>query len=65
MPTDIAVDSKGRIFISELSKIWVYQPDGNLLDSFDTTQTFAITFNDQGELLVASRPFVVKYAVNQ
>lgn len=65
MPTDIAVDSKGRIFISEVSKIWVYQPDGNLLDSFDTTQTFAITFNDQGELITASRPFVVKYGVNQ
>lgn len=64
-PTDIAVDSKGRIFISEASKIWVYQPDGNFLNSFDATQTFAITFNDQGELITASRPFVVKYAVNQ
>ncbi|HRH41893.1 MAG TPA: hypothetical protein PKY82_09635 [Pyrinomonadaceae bacterium] len=64
-PTDIAVDAKGRIFISEVSKVWVYQPDGNLLDSFDTTQTFAITFNDQGELITASRPFVVKYALNQ
>ncbi|MBX7173300.1 MAG: hypothetical protein K1X72_20185 [Pyrinomonadaceae bacterium] len=64
-PTDIAVDSKGRIFISEASKIWVYQSDGNLLNSFDATQTFAITFNDHGELITASRPFIVKYAVNQ
>lgn len=62
---DLAVDPKGRIFIAESKEIFVYQPDGNLIDSIKTDQCFAIIFNDQGELLTASRPFVVKYALNQ
>lgn len=61
----LAVDAKGRIFIAETSKIWVYQPDGNFANSFDTKQCFAMTFNNQGELIIASRPYVVKYTLNQ
>lgn len=59
----IAVDSKGRIFISETNKVWIYQPNGQELDSFATKQTFGLAFNEQGELLTASRPFIVKYSV--
>ena len=62
---DLAIDPKGRIFIAETNEIFVYQPDGNLIDSFKTNQCFAISFNDEGELLTTSRPFIVKYAVNQ
>jgi DNA-binding beta-propeller fold protein YncE len=61
---DLAVDPKGRIFIAETNEVFVYQPDGNLIDSFKTNQCYAIAFNDQGELLMISRPFVVKYTVN-
>lgn len=60
----IAVDAKGRIFISETSNIWVYQANGELMDSFKTKQTFGLVFNDQNEFITASRPFIVKYAVN-
>jgi ribosomal protein L7/L12/outer membrane protein assembly factor BamB len=62
---DLAIDSKGRIFISESGKVRVYQPDGNPVDSFETNQCFGLAFNDQGELLTASRPFVVKYAIGR
>lgn len=62
---DMAIDPKGRIFITDSSEVFVYQPDGNLVDSFKANQCFAIIFNDQGELIMATRPFVVKYSVNQ
>lgn len=61
---DMAVDPKGRIFITDANKVYVYDADGNLVNSFDANQCFALIFNDQGELLTATRPFVVKYAVN-
>lgn len=62
---DMAIDPKGRIFLAESSEVFVYQPDGNLVDSFKTNQCFALIFNNEGELLTASRPFIVKYEVNQ
>lgn len=60
----IAVDSKGRIFISETNKVWIYQVNGQELDSFETKQSFGLIFNEQSELITASRPFVVKYSIN-
>lgn len=63
-PRDLAVDSKGRIFVSQISKVSIFDADGNFLDDFETTQTFGITFNDADELFTASRPFVVKYKLN-
>jgi ligand-binding sensor domain-containing protein len=62
---DLAIDSKGRIFISTGSQIFVYSTDGNLLDSFNANQCFALIFNDNDELVTASRPFIVKYSVNR
>ena len=60
----IAVDAKDRIFVSETNKVWIYQGDGQELGSFATKQTFGLGFNEQGELLTASRPFIVKYSIN-
>jgi len=34
-----------------------------LLGSFPVDQAFGSAFNDDGELLIASRPFVVKYSL--
>ena len=62
---DIAIDPKGRIFLAEVSQVLIYQANGDLIDSFQTIQSFGLAFNEQGELLTASRPFVVKYEVNQ
>lgn len=62
---DMAIDPKGRIFLTDASGIYVYDADGNLVTSFDANQCFALIFNEQGELLTATRPFIVKYSVNQ
>ncbi len=62
---DLAIDPKGRIFLAETNDISVYQPDGTLIDSFKTNQCFAIVIDDEGQLLTASRPFIIKYQVNQ
>jgi DNA-directed RNA polymerase subunit RPC12/RpoP len=63
-PNDIAIDNRGRIFLSHTNKINVHDAEGSLIESFQTTQAFGMAFNDDGELLVASRPFVVKYQLN-
>ena len=60
-PQDLAIDSKGRVFVAETSRVSLFDGDGNYLDSFEVKQTFGVALNDQDELLVASRPFVVKY----
>jgi len=63
-PDGIAIDGKGRIFVSDVSNINVFDTSGKLLDSIETKQAFGMTFNDADELFVASRPFVVKYKLN-
>ncbi len=63
-PNAIVVDQNGRIFISETSNIDVFDHNGHAVKSFDTYQAFGMAFNDAGELLVASRPFVVKYKLH-
>jgi sugar lactone lactonase YvrE len=64
-PNSIAIDPKGRVFVSDTSRIYVFDADGKAVDSFKATQAFGMTFNDRGELFVASRPFVVKYEIKQ
>ena len=62
-PNSIAIDPKGRVFVSNTSRIDVFDADGKAIDSFNATQAFGLAFNDKGELFVASRPFVVKYEI--
>ena len=57
----IAVDSSGRVFVSSVSKIHVFDESGKVLHSFDTKQTFGMAFNDKDELFATSRPYIVKY----
>ena len=61
---DLAVDSQGRLYVSQVSRISVFDTNGNYLNDFKTTQTFGMAFNEKDELFVAARPFVVKYKVN-
>lgn len=61
---DLAVDSQGRLYVSQVSRISVFDPQGNYLNDFKATQAFGMAFNDKDELFVAARPFVVKYKVN-
>ena len=60
----IAVDNKGRVFVSDVSRIYVFDADGKAINSFETTQAFGMAFNDADELFVAARPFVMKYKIN-
>jgi outer membrane protein assembly factor BamB/DNA-directed RNA polymerase subunit RPC12/RpoP len=60
----IAIDNRGRIFVTDVSHIFVFDAEGKKLNSFDTTQAFGMTFNDADELFVAARPFVIKYKIN-
>lgn len=61
---DLAVDSVGRLYVSQNARISVFDTDGNYLNDFKTTQAFGMAFNDKDELFVAARPFVVKYKVS-
>lgn len=63
-PYDMAIDSKGRVYISQISRVSVFDENGNFLNDFQTTQAFGMAFNDKDELFVAARPFVVKYKVS-
>ncbi len=62
-PNDIAIDPKGRIFVAETSKLTAIDEKGLPLKTFPVSQAFGFVFNDTGELLLASRPFVIKYSI--
>jgi DNA-binding beta-propeller fold protein YncE len=59
-PNAIAVDPKGNIFVANTSEIRVVDERGLPLAKLPATQAFGLAFNDEGELFIASRPFVVK-----
>ena len=63
-PRDLAIDSKGRVFVSQVSLITIFDAEGSYLNEFKTTQAFGMAFNDADELFVASRPFVIKYKLS-
>lgn len=63
MVTDIAIDGKGNLFVSQVSDILVFDTNGAYVDSFDSTQAFGMVVTDKNELWVACRPYVVKYEV--
>lgn len=64
-PYDIAVDGKGRVFVTEISDVYVFDNDGRYLDSFATRQTMGLAFDDKNALWTASRPYIVKYVFNE
>jgi sugar lactone lactonase YvrE len=63
-PDDLAVDSQGRLYVSQNTRISVFDANGNFLNDFKTTQAFGMALNDADDLFVASRPYVVKYKLN-
>ena len=62
----IAVDGKGRVFVSDIKGIQVFDSDGRYLTIFKPEGIASgMVFNDKNELLVASRNKVIKFALNQ
>jgi hypothetical protein len=66
-PQAITVDGQGRIYVSDIKGIQVFDTSGRYLDVFkvEGNVAFGMVFNDKNELLVASRTRIVKFALNQ
>ncbi len=60
----IAVDPKGRLFVSNTSSILAFDSEGQQIRTLKTYQAFGIAFDENGHLLVAARPHVLKYKLN-
>jgi sugar lactone lactonase YvrE/DNA-directed RNA polymerase subunit RPC12/RpoP len=62
----IAVDGKGRVFVSDSKGIQVFDSDGRYLAVFKPEGVaFGMVFNAKNELLVAVRKQVMKFGLNQ
>src|SRR5437762_5332814 len=62
----IAVDGKGRVFVSDTKGVQVFDADGRYLTVFDPGGVASgMVFNDKNELLIVSRNKVIKLAINQ
>lgn len=62
-PNAIAIDPEGRIFVSDTSSIKVLDAEGKPVTEFRSSQAFGMAFDISGFMFLASRPFVVKYAM--
>jgi DNA-binding beta-propeller fold protein YncE len=64
-PQAIAVDGKGRVFVSDIKGIQVFDGDGRYLQVFKPDGlALGMVFNDKNELLIAGRTQVIKCALN-
>ncbi len=65
-PSALAVDGKGRVFVSDFKGIQVFDGNGRYLTVFNPEgHTFGMTFNDKNELFVTSGKQVLKLAINE
>jgi DNA-binding beta-propeller fold protein YncE len=62
-PRDIAIDPAGNIFLTNVSTIHIFSPDGKALKTIKADQAFGLDINASGDVFVASRPEVVKYRI--
>jgi ribosomal protein L7/L12/DNA-binding beta-propeller fold protein YncE len=54
-PYAIAVDGKGRIYVSDMKGIQVFRPDGKYLDHFNVEgAAFGMVFDEKGDLYVVT-----------
>lgn len=65
-PSAIAVDGKGRVYVTDSKGIQVFDGNGRYLTVFDPGGTASgMVFNDKNELFVAARKQVLKLALNE
>lgn len=62
----IAVDGKGRVFVSDSKGVQVFDADGRYLDVFKPDGVASgMVFNEKNELLVVARTKVIKFALKE
>lgn len=65
-PHSIAVDGKGRVFVSDIKGIQVFDSNGRYITVFKPEgSAFGMIFNDKGELFIAGRTKVLRYLINE
>ncbi len=65
-PSAIAVDGKGRVYVTDFKGIQVFDGNGRYLTVFDPGGTASgMVFNDKNELFVAARKHVLKLALKE
>ena len=65
-PFAIAVDGKGRVYVSDIKGIQVFDGNGRYLKVFKPDGlAFDMVFNDSNEIFVATRNRVLKYSINE
>ena len=62
----IAVDGKGRVFVSDSKGVQAFSSDGRYLAVFKPDGVASgMVFNDKNELLIVARNKVIKFVLNQ
>lgn len=65
-PQAIAVDGKGRVYVSDFKGVQVFDTNGRYLAAFDPGGTASgMVFNDKNELFVAARKHVLRLALKE
>jgi streptogramin lyase len=59
-PHALAVDPQGRLFVSDTNTIIVLDAGGQRIRSLTSRQAFGMTFDQNGDLFIAARPYVLK-----
>lgn len=59
--SSIAVDGRGRVYVSDIKGIQIFDPDGRYMNLFKSEgHAFGMVFNDKNELFIAARTKVIK-----
>lgn len=62
----IAIDEKGRVYVSDIKGIQVFDVNGRYLTVFKPEgMAFGMVFNDRNELFIAARKHVLKLLINE
>ncbi len=63
----IAVDGQGRVYVTDIKGIQVFDSNGRYIDVFKPEKggAFGLVFNDKNELFVAARTQIIKYELNK
>ncbi|MGH9875679.1 MAG: hypothetical protein ACRD9S_24750 [Pyrinomonadaceae bacterium] len=65
-PSAIAVDGKGRVYVSDFKGVQVFDGNGRYLATFDPAGTASgLVFNDKNELFIAARTHVLRLSLKE